>query len=210
MSPTPSDIVYLFGDRFAPREKLLSPSESVPCGTAKVQRRELAHEMLHAAFAHLRHTGSIGLSLGQRKTLILRSEAVLVTPLNTGAHIGGLEQAILESLTGDAGKNYADEVVGRAIGEERIDPWAAVIDAGKEHLRSLGYLVEEERSGLGKLIPGRTYAPTCEKIAALQVQIPAVQALLRELEPPLANRLREDIKKGVTSRYQTREIDADE
>jgi hypothetical protein len=55
--------------------------------------------------------------------------------------------------------------------------------------------------------------PQCELIAALQGHVPAVQALLAGLssrDPALNKQLGEDIKKGITSRYKTREIDADE
>ncbi len=209
--PTPSDIVYLFGDQFAPRDKPLFPSEKVPCGDAKVQKRELAQEMIRAAFAQLERDGSIGLSLGQRKTLIFRSEAVIVTKRGDAAG-GGIERGILDAVTGDAKKDHVDEVVGRLIGEERIDPWGAVIDQAKEHLLSLGYLAEGERSGLGKLIHGRTLTPLCDRIVTLRVHVPAIQALLGDLErrdPALNRRLGEDIKKGITSRYQTRDIEAD-
>jgi len=209
----PSCIVYLFGDQFAGLDKPLTPGEKLPCGDAKVQKRELAQEMLRAAFAHLEKEGSISLTIGQKKTLIFKSDAVFVTLKRCEATAGGIEAGIIEAVTGDAKKDSVDEVVGRLIGEERIDPWGAVIEQAKEHLLSLGYFAEEGRSGLGKLIPGRTLTPRCDRIATLRGHVPAVQALLRDLnsrDSALNRRLGEDIKNGITSRYQTRDIEADE
>ncbi len=212
--PTPSGLLYLFSDHFVAREKPLSPSEKVPCGDAKVQKRELAQTMLRAAFASLEKEGRIGLSLGQKKTLIFKSNAVFVTLGRGDAYTaGGLEAGILGALTGDSGRDTVDEVVGRLIGEECPDPWEAVIEEAKNDLLRLGYFTEEGRRGLGKLIPGRTLVPRCDRIVVLQAHIPMVQGLLKGLDdgnPALGRQLGEDIKKGITSRYQTRDIDADE
>lgn len=213
-SPSPSGVVYLFGDRFAGRDKLLSAGEKLPCSDVKVQKRELAQEMFRAAFASLAQGGQLSLALGQKKTLLFKSSAVFVTLNRREAlELGGLEAGILRALTGDPKRDSVEEVVGRAIGEESIDPWGAAIDQARGHLLQLGYFVEEERGGLGRLVPGRKLLPQCERIAALQGHVPTVQALLAGLssrDPALNKQLGDDIKKGITSRYKTREIDADE
>ena len=212
-TPSPSCIVYLFGDQFAGLDKPLTPGEKLPCGDVKVQKRELAQEMLRAAFAHLEREGSIGLVLGQKKALIFKSEAVFVTLERRDAAVGGIEGGIVEAVTGDSQRDSLDEVVRRLIGEECIDPWSAVIEQAKKHLLSIGYFAEEERSGLTKLIPGKALTPICERVAQLRVHVPAIQALLRDLatrDPALNSRLGEDVKKGITSCYQTRDIEVDE
>jgi hypothetical protein len=212
--PTPSGLLYLFADHFVAREKPLSQSEKVPCGDAKVQRRELAQTMLRAAFASLKKEGRIGLSLGQKKTLIFKSNAIFVTLRRGDAYTaGGLEAGIFGALTGDAGKDTVDEVSGRMISEECPDPWGAVIEKAKDDLLRLGYFTEEGRRGLGKIIIGRAFVPRCDRIVVLQAHIPMVQGLLNGLDDgnhALGRQLGEDIKKGITSRYQTRDIDADE
>lgn len=214
VAPSPSGIVYLFGDRFAGRDKLLSVDERLPCSDARVQKEALAREMFRAAFASLAKEGYLSLALGQKKTLLFKSGAVFVTLKKRETFGGGgLEANILQALTGDPRKDGVEDVVGRALGDESIDPWGIAIEQTKEHLLGLGYFVKEERSGLGRLIPGRRLQPQCERIATLQGHVPAIQVLLEGLssrDPALNKQLGEDIKKGITSRYKTREIDADE
>jgi len=212
--PSPSGLVYLFGDRFAGRDKLLAVGEKLPCSEVKVQKKDLVQAMFRGAFASLAQDGCLSLSLGQKKILLFKASAVFVTINRREAReSGGLEAGILEVLTGDPRRDSVEEGVGRAIGEESVDPWGAVIDQTREHLLRLGYFVEEERSGLGRLVPGRKLLPQCERIMALQGNVPTVLALLEGLssrDPTLNKQLGEDTKKGITSRYKTREIDADE
>ena len=214
VAPSPSCIVYLFGDRFAGRDKLLSVDERLPGSNARVQKEALAREMFRAAFASLANEGYLSLVLGHKTILLFKSGAVFVTLHKRGApEGGGLEANILQALTGDPRKDSVEDVVRRAIGDESIDPWGSAIEQTREHLLGRGYFVKEERGGLGRLIPGRRLQPQCERIATLQGHVPTVQALLESLanrDPALNKQLGEDIKKGITSHYKTREIDADE
>ena len=210
----PSGFVYLFGDRFAGRDKLLSAGEKLPCSDVKVQKKELVQAMFRAAFASLERDGHLSLTLGQKKALLFKTSAVFVT-LNRREvqESGGLETRILHALTGDPRRDCVEEVVGRVIGEDSIDPWGVVIDQTREYLLQHGYFVEGERGGLGKFIPGRKLLPQCERIIALQRHLSAVQALLEGLpsrDSALNKQLCEDIKRGIALRYETQELDVDE
>jgi len=203
-------IVYLFGDAFAPHDGLLG--EKLPCGEVKVNRKALAQEVMRAAFASLQSGGALSLKLGQRRRLLFKTGAVFVA-LNRREERVGVEGRIIASIMGDPAKDCVEDIVARVIGEECADPWGAVMDAAREHLFGLGYFREERRSGLGRLVSGCKLLADCERINTLRGQVPAVQTLLRELsrrDPALDKQLLEDIKKGITSRYQTREIEVDE
>jgi hypothetical protein len=205
----PSCIIYLFGDRFVAQDRLLG--EKLPCGEVKVGKKALAQEMMRAAFASLAG-GVLSLKFGQRKRLLFKTGAVFAA-LNSQEKCGGLEGRIVEAFTGDPSRDCVEEIVARAVGEECADPWGAVVDAVREHLLGLGYFTEEGRSGLGRLVPGRKLLPNCQRINTLQGQVPAVQTLLREFssrDAALDKQLGEDIKKGITSRYAIREVEADE
>lgn len=205
----PSEVVYLFGDNFTGSGGLILIGEKLPCSGLKVGKRELAEEMLRAAFAWLVREGYLNLSIGQRKTLIFKSTAVLATLRREGGKVDGLESELLTALANDPSKNGVEEIVARAIGEDSVDPWGAVIDMSREHLLTRGYFKEERQRGLGGLIGGRSLEPDCAKIAPLKAQVQSVQALLRFPDPALDKQLRIDITKGVKSRYETQGVDAE-
>lgn len=209
ISPVPASLlVYLFGDLFASSATLLTSAERLPCGDARVRRRDLAHAMLRAAFAQLARDGHIALALGERRALLRPRRAVIVTPLRSDPSAGGLEASILAALTGDPKRDYAEAVVVRAIGGPSVDPWGSAIEQARRHLHHLGYYAEA-RGPLGRT----TLTPLCDRVAPLRAHAPAARALLQDLDtrdPALAAQLDEDIKRGVNDRREGLGADIDE
>ncbi len=210
----PSGLVYLLGDRFVERDTAFTAGEKLPCSEIKVKKKDLTQAMFRAAFASLAQEGRCSLTLGQKKTLLFKTNAVLVTVNRHDApDPGGLEARLLHALTGNPQKDSVEELVWRVIGETSIDPWAEVIGQVKEYLFQQGYFLEGERSGLAKVIAGRKLLPQCDRIVALEGHLPTVQALLESLhcqDSALNKQLCEDIKKGINSRYEAPQADQDD
>ncbi len=208
-----SSLVYLFGDRFVERDTAFSAGEKLPCSEIKVKKKELTQTMFLAAFASLVQEGRLNLTLGQKKTMIFKTNAVFAAVNRLDLpDPGGLEARLLHAMTGNPQKDSVEELVWRVIGETSIDPWGEVIGQIKGYLLPLGFFAEGERSGLVKFIAGQKLLPQCERIATLQGALPAVQALLEGVhcqDLGLHKQLCEDIKKGINSRYEAPQQDQD-
>jgi len=210
----PSSLVYLFGDRFVEGNTAFAMGERLPCTETKVPKKELTETMFLAAFATLVQSGRLTLTLGQKKTLIFKTNAVFATIKQHEAQDpGGLESRLIRALTGNPQKDSVEELVWRTVGETSMDPWGEVIGQVKQYLLQLGLFKKVEASaGLAGLLPVQNLVPQCERIAPLQDQVPAVQALLewfRANNPALYRQLREDIRKGINSRYEAPQVDLD-
>jgi hypothetical protein len=209
----PSGLVYLFGDRFVERDTAFTAGEKLPCSEIKVKKKDLVQTMFQAAFASLVTDGRIALTMGQRKTLLFKTNAVFVSvgrqdPTEPGA----LETALLRALTGSAQRDSVEELVWRCIRETTADPWGQVIAQVQDYLLHAGWFVEGQRSGVAQILVGRKLVPQCERIGALEPVLPAVQALLegaRCQDSALHKQLCEDIKKGINSRYEAPQQDSD-
>jgi hypothetical protein len=208
-----SSLVYLFGDRFVERDTAFTAGEKLPCSEIKVKKKDLVQTMFQAAFAALARDDRFHLTLGQRKTLLFKTNAVFVSPGSPDlADPGALEAALLHALTGSSQRDSVEDLVWRCIRETTADPWGQVIGQVQDYLLRLGYFVEGERSGVAKLLAGRKLVPQCERIGALEPALPAVQALLESVrcqDSVLHKQLCEDIKKGINSRYEAPQQDSD-
>jgi len=207
----PSSLVYLFGERFVERDTAFTAGEKLPCSEIKVKKKDLTELMFLAAFAALAQDGRLAATMGQKRTLLFKTNAVFVAVSRHDAQDpGSLEGRLLHAITGQAQRDSVEELVWRAVGDSSIDPWGTVIDFVKGYLFQMGLFTEGERSGLVKFVAGRKLVPQCDRISALEAGLPAVQSLLEELRgrnPDLNKQLHEDIKKGINSRYEAPDTD---
>ena len=97
-TPSASDIVYLFGDRFAKKARM--GGAQLIYGGNKVNLSDLGDKLLLAAFAGLASKGYLALETVQEKILGLRTiRDLLVTRVKSPAEpLYGLEAAIWDSI----------------------------------------------------------------------------------------------------------------
>lgn len=204
----PSCLIYLFGDRFAPRDTALTAGEELPCSGIKVQKKPLTELMLVAALAWLAQNGRITLSVAKKGSLVFKHDAVFVTVARREpTSPGGLEAAILGALTNRLQDDSVEDIVGRVIAETSVDPWGDVIGTTQRSLVELGYFREEQQKAL-RVFTTLKRVPLCDRIATLGPHLPAVQALLQTWQTSNAamyRLLHEDVKRGIKSRYEAPE-----
>lgn len=167
---TPSALMYLFGDRFAPRGNALTQDVPVPCKEVKVQMKKLATAQFAAAFWSLREQGLVALALYQKKGFLRTSTRVRVRSLNV-AERPGLEGAVLSALP-SGGEDTLQDVVYRWYGSDRLNPWQMALEVAIEESVAHGY-VERASVGLGGAVMnllsfGKHLTPRCERIVALE------------------------------------------
>lgn len=210
----PSALAYLFGDTledlFAGRSRL-PLSEAIPCREAKVKLRDLANVVLVAAFVQLASDGALGLALST-KGMVIKSKFVLATRgSGQASRSDGLEGRILANVTGIARNDDVSSVVARVQGRKSADPWKEVIGTVQRYLVGLGYFVEVERRGIGKLL-GKELVPQCEKIAALRGEADRLKAALsafRASQPAIYEQLWQDVARGIASCQEKPDTDFD-
>ncbi len=212
---TPSGVVYLFGEQFV--EPARMTGETLLASGVKVKARELAEMLYGVALLSLDAEGCARLDLAERKRFLGLGQAqvVAVTPLGKPAP-GGLEAAILASLSPDPAKNGVADLLHRQIGRDMADPWAHVTALVKSDLAARGFLLEtrEARRGLGKILGDKvTLAAVPERIAPLGDLAGLVQGLVanaRARQPQLVERLWSDMRKGFQSREEKQDTGIDD
>jgi hypothetical protein len=213
-SISPSALAYLFGDElddlFADRSRL-PINENLPCRDVKVRRNDLAVAILVTAFADLVRKGHLSLIM-HTKGRIIKSKCVLASLASTPAGaLAGLEGQLLGNLRGNSNEDDAPSVVARLWRSDVNDPFGKVIQMAQTYLLQQGYIVEEERQGLGKLL-GKKRTPQCEGILGLQPQTATLYDLVasfRSGQPEVYAQLWKDVAKGIDSRQERVEVDPD-
>ena len=205
-------LIYLFGDRFAPRDNILTRGLKVPCSEINVQRKPLTELMMVAALATLVQSGHITLAIGQRGVLLLKRNALHINLARSAAQDpGGLEGPLLRALTGRQGSDFVEDVVGRVIGPANVDPWGDVVNLAERAMLTLGLYAEEKHTVM-KLITVKRLTPDCARIAAVQPQAASAGSLLQAWQtgnPGLYQQLYADVKRGIQSRYEAPDTGSD-
>lgn len=208
-----SCLIFLFGDRFAPRDTILTQGQTVPCSETKVQKKPLTELMMVAAIATLVQNGHITLAVAQRGALLLKRNALHINIARPAAQDpGGLEGPILRALTGRQGSDFVEDVVGRVIGPANVDPWGDVVTLAERAMVPLGLYAEEKRQVMMKLISVTHLTPDCARVAVVQPQIASAQNLLNSWQagnPALYQQLYDEVKRGIKSRYEAPQSDSD-
>lgn len=212
---TPSDLVFLLGDRFAAPPGFLATKHEVLGRGATVDGDALAEAVLAAALLGLERDTLVHLTrepkkelLGLRKTHTVRAER---TP-GASAPEHSLEAALLDAI-GD-GRDEVDEVVYRWFGDDSPAPAHAVLDRVRDGLVARGF-VERTETRARKLLWTQTtvhYAPSAETLAARDAA-PAetLLALLADAggRADLRETLRTEIRQGLARRQEHADYDVD-
>ena len=209
--PSASDIVYLFGDRFAKGARM--GGEKLIFGGSKVKHSDLGDSLMVAAFADLLSRGYLALELVDEKKLgLFSSRDVLVTRLGEPSErLYGLEAAIWDKLSGDPKRDRVRPITRTIIGVETGNPWSTVIDLAKEGLAEQGYLNKETEEL--RFRPDKTHWSANQAlIRPLEGMVEGVQAMLSSLEtrdPGLYKQLVESVRGGIKDMVESPDFDMD-
>jgi hypothetical protein len=187
--PSASDIVYLFGDRFASKARL--GGTQLLYGGQKVKLNDLANTLVVAAFADLASKGYVALEAVEEKKLVLfTSRDVQLSRLAApGETLYGLEAAIWDRLSGDPKEDRVRPIISRITGRERPNPWNDVAEVVKSGLAEQGYLILPHEGRVD--------------------QVKAMLSSLETRDPTLYKQLQESVKKGIQAMLQQPDFDDD-
>lgn len=183
----------------------------LPCRDVKVSKRELAQKAVVGGFISLVEGNHIRLSIVKRRALLglRKRQVVQVEAVGGGLSDGSLEAGLLASLDQDAEKNAVTKVVERLLPISG-DPWADVIERIEEDLLGQGYFTETEREKkMARFFLGKKLVPQCERFAALEERVPAVEEMLdgfRSANGEVYDQLVKDVRRAIRARQ---EVDMD-
>jgi hypothetical protein len=209
MSINTSTIVYAYADQFV--EARGRGGVELPCRDVRVKKQDLAATAMTTALIGLAKGGHARLYVGTRRALLglRKRSAVFVEPRQRVASIGGLEGGLLASLSEDQDANAVRTIIERLLPMSG-DPWGDVIGRIEEAMLDEGYLVEVEREKqVAKFFLGKKLEPDCQRIGALQEQLPSVRDMVdgfRQANGALYEQLIKDVRQGIRARL---EVDVD-
>ena len=209
--PSASNIVYLFGDRFAKGARV--GGAKLIYGGNKVKLSDLGDKLVLAAFAGLASKGYLGLEAVEEKKLgLFTSKDVLVTRLSSPSEpLYGLELAIWDNITGDPKQDRVRPIISRITGGTRLNPWNDLVNLAKNGLAEQGYLnVDKEQL---RLRPDKVHWSANEDlILPLEGRVEEVKAMLSSLETSdraMYKQLVESVKKGIQAMVESPDFDSD-
>jgi hypothetical protein len=193
----PSELVILFGDRFAPEGGLLASKEEILTSRAKVNSEKLMNAAMKAALYAVHRSGAARLDLHAGKALFgLMNTTRLFLRQGTGTASfpqGSLEAYLLEAAVLE---NEVEDVLKAFIGEEVSNPPQRALGLMKRGMSERG-LLEAEMKKTMMVFTTIDYAlPAATRMAAEAQGIAGVQQLLRDFEqrePALDRAVQKDI-----------------
>jgi hypothetical protein len=209
--PSASDLVYLFGDRFAKKARL--GGEQLVYGGSKVNDKDLGEQLLLASLADLTSKGHLGLELVEQKKLgLFTSRDVLVTRLSTPqATLYGMDAAVWDNLAGDPQQDRVRDLIARIIGDTRLNPWRDLVEFTKKGLAEQGYLNADKEEL--RFRPDKVHwSPNEELILPHEGKVEQVKAQLSALEGrdrALYKQLLDSVKKGIKAMVEESDTDVD-
>lgn len=179
----PSELVLLFGDRFAPEAGMLASKEEVLTSGAKVHAQKLMDAAVGTAFWAVHRSGAATLEFRQASKLfglvktqklhIVRGTAPSPFPA------GSLESVIVEASEQEP---QVQGILESFIGSEVMDPPARVLGLMKAGLAGRDLLAAEERKTMMVFTAIGYTLPESTRAAAAREPLEPVQSLLREAE----------------------------
>lgn len=155
---SPSEIVVLHAERFAPPPRPLAPRWQAPISGARVSASHLAIAALLSSVAALHEAGVIELRVDRRRALLgLRTvRSLVVAPaFQTVGWPGGSIEAAMAGVAA-AGEVEASVLVVRALAEDSFDPWNHTLDRIVEGLVRRG-VIEGDDDGDPETPSSRRY-----------------------------------------------------
>ncbi len=210
----PSDLVYLFSDRFVSGSSTLEwflgeGNEETPCKNKAVKRRDLARMLLVAALVYMENAKLISLSLGKRRAAggILMPTTVLASKLSDTAIDPASLEGVLIARLAEPGEHSVFDVVRAVVGQsgryvERIRSHELATRIVKRHLVQRGLLREVDAKGLGGLTARKKTVGVCEEILPLEPDSAKVGAMLveyRDANGRIYSRLLDDVYNAIYS-----------
>lgn len=180
---SPSELVLLFGDRFAPEAGMLAGKEEVLSSGAKVHAQKLMDAACAAALLAVHRSGAARLEerTGSRLFGLLKKQTL---HLVKGAGASAFPEGSLEhALVGwSAGGPEVWEALARWMGEETNDVPGQTLGAIKAGLAGRGLLAVQERKALGVFTVSSYTLPDATRSAAAALPLEPVHDLLRQAE----------------------------
>jgi hypothetical protein len=193
----PSELVILFGDKFAPEAGLLASKEEVLTSGQKVNSEKLMNAAMKAALYSVHRSGAARLDLQPGKALFgLMNTTKLFLRQGTGSATfpqGSLEDYLLQAAVME---NEVEDVIKAFIGEEVSNLPQRALGLMKRGMSERG-LLEAEMKKTMMVFTTIDYAlPAATRMAAEAQGYADVQQLLRDLEqrePELDKAVQKDI-----------------
>lgn len=202
--PTPSALVYLFGDMFS--HKAVTHGLLLPWRKARVDERNLAVTMFAAEFVVLTEERRISLEI-PRITECAGVQLYVFDELDLFSCCG-LERELLVSASripvGARDRMNIREIVKRVLQRDCFDPWTVPFSIAQAELVQEGYFEGVHEHGLTALL-GERYKPVFERIAPLENEASALGLRLesfRERKPLEYETIRDEICQGINSRQE--------
>ena len=212
---TPSEVVFLKAETFAPKGGLLDKYKLLDT-PIEIAKKQLALNAYAAAFLASDCAGGARLEPRSKKVLMgLRSiQALYAEPGldSTGwpqASLEGHLQSLARRLQAQKGQNEVVNVVYALLGQDDYDPFGFAINLIRAGLAQRGLLktVDEKRL---KVVTVRTYhlpEATANLAATREAQIQALLAGCRDQRPELWSLLVSQVDHGIQRRKESSEID---
>lgn len=179
----PSELVLLFGDRFAPEGGVLATRDEVLTSGVKVHAQKLMDAAVGAAVWAVHGSGAARLEVRETRAVfgLMKKRHVHLVP-GTGSPpfpAGSLEAYLAGSA---AAAPRLQDVLQAYIAAEVTDPPARVLALMKAGLAERGLLAREERTTLKVFTTVSYTLPPETRAAAEREALEPVQALLRDAE----------------------------
>ena len=205
----PSELVILFGDRFAPEAGLLGYKEEILTSGVKVSSEKLMNAAIKAALYAVHRSGAARLELRAGKAmfgLMNTSKLFLLQGSGTASFpAGSLEAYLLEAAVMET---EVKDVLKAFIGEEVSNPPQRALGLMKRGLSERGLLEAEMKKTMMFLTTIDYVLPAATRMAAEAEPLEPVQQLLREFEqrePELDKAAQKDIDAARVQMTESRD-----
>jgi hypothetical protein len=193
----PSELVILFGDRFAPEAGMLASKEEILTSGVKVNAEHLMNAAFKAALYAVHRSGAARLQVRAAKALLglMNTQKVFLLQ-GTGAAqfpAGSLEAYLLEAAVLE---NPVVDVLKAFIEEESSNPPQRALGLMKRGMSERGMLEAEMKKSMVFFATIDYVLPASTRMAAEAESLEPIQQLLREFEqrePELDRALQKDI-----------------
>ncbi|MBW3569591.1 MAG: hypothetical protein KY467_00670 [Gemmatimonadetes bacterium] len=180
---TPSELVVLFGDRFAPEAGLLASKEEILTSGVKVNSEKLMNAAMKAALYAVHRSGAARLEVRAAKALfgLMNTRKVLLLQ-GSGSDsfpAGTLEAFLLEAAVAE---NPVQDALKAFIGDEVMNPPQRALGLIKRGMSERGMLEAEMKKALLVFSTVDYVLPAATRMAAEAQPLEPVQQLLREME----------------------------
>lgn len=179
----PSELVILFGDRFAPEAGLLASKEEILTSGVKVNSEKLMNAAIKAALYAVHRSGAAKLQVRAGKALfgLMNTQKLFLLqgPGTASFPAGSLEAYLLEQAVLET---EAENVLKAFIGEEVSNPPQRALGLMKRGLSERGMLEAEMKKSLLVFATIDYVLPAATRMAAEAESLEPVLQLLREFE----------------------------